>query len=300
MHRRYEPGNIPIEILRSFVGILDAGSFTKAAAHLNITQPAISAQMKRMQTLIGEGLFQKDGPGIALTEKGETVYRYAKRILALNDQILWSGRCDKRFRVGVPSILMGRQLSDLKDALKADNFHSVQIVCDRSESLLKRLASGFFDATLAFSSAKQSETTPEVEWKEPLVWVCHPEFVLSPGAPLPLLSWPNSVTDQIAIQACEQAHIGYTTEFSGDQLTAIIEALQLKLGFFCAPERSVPHGMKVAKDYFLPKLPSMHAGIYKNTDLLDTRLNGLVRCLAKVWTPATTQKFEAERMAVSG
>src|ERR1700761_6400367 len=122
MHRRYEPSHIPIEILRSFIGILDAGSFTKAAARLNITQPAISAQIKRMQSLVGEELFQKEGAGIALTDKGEAVSRYARRILALNDQILSSGRSDKRFRIGLPSTFARQHLASLKAALAAENF----------------------------------------------------------------------------------------------------------------------------------------------------------------------------------
>lgn len=285
MHRRYEPSNIPIELLRSFVCILDAGSFTKAAARLNLTQPAISAQIKRMQTLIGEELFQKEGVGISLTEKGETVCRYARRILSLNDQILSSGRSEKRFRIGLPSVLAAQYLAALKDALVAANFHSVQIVCDRSDHLQKRLAAGLCDAALIFTSGESRQSAAKFEWNEPLVWVCHPEFVLSPGAPLPLLSWPNSVPDQIAVKACDQAEISYTTEFIGDQLSAMTEALQLKLGYLCIAERAVPQGMKIAKDYFLPKLPAMHAGIYRNMDVLDGRLDALIRCIASVFEP---------------
>jgi DNA-binding transcriptional LysR family regulator len=285
MHRRYEPSNIPIEILRSFVSILDAGSFTKAAVRLNITQPAISAQIKRMQTLIGEELFHKDGAGISLTEKGETVCRYARRILALNDQILSSGRSEKRFRIGLPSVLAVQYLGAIKEALQAENFHSVQIVCDRSDSLQKRLTAGLCDAALIFSSSDTSETVAKCEWQEPLAWVCHPDFVLSPGAPLPLLSWPNSVPDKIAVKACEQAEISYTTEFIGDQLTSLIQALQLKLGYLCIAERAVPQGMKIAKDYFLPKLPAMHAGIHRNMDVTDGRLDLLIRCMIKVFEP---------------
>jgi DNA-binding transcriptional LysR family regulator len=296
MHRRYEPSNIPIEILRSFIGILDAGSFTKAAVRLNITQPAISAQIKRMQVLVGQELFQKEGVGITLTEKGETVSRYARRILALNDQILWSGRCEKRFRIGLPSTFSGHYLGVLKSALEAENFNSVQIVCDRSESLLKGLRAGFFDAALAFSADDAAETAAALEWKEPLVWVCHPDFVLSPGAPLPLLSWPNSVPDQIAVRTCERVETRYSTVFVGDQLLALIEALQIKLGYLCIAERSVPAGMKIATDYFLPKLPPMHAGIYKSPDLSDPRLDALVKCMIKVFDPVRAAKTEGDEL----
>ncbi|MFT4115567.1 LysR family transcriptional regulator [Bradyrhizobium sp.] len=297
MHRRYEPSNIPIEILRSFVSVLDTGSFTKAAARLNITQPAISAQIKRMQTLVGEELFRKEGAGISLTERGEAVCRYARRILALNDQILWSGRSNKRFRIGLPSILGGQHLGPLKAALDAENFRSVQIVCDRSDQLLKRVSSGLFDAVVAFSASDTEEVAPAIEWQEPLAWICHPEFVLSPGAPLPLLTWTDAVTDMIAVRTCERAQVSYTSEFVGDQIAAHIEALQLKLGYLCVAERTTPAGMKIAKDYFLPKLPTMHAGIYKNTDAPDARLDALVKCLARVFAPAQSTKSATPPLA---
>src|ERR1700761_8244653 len=171
MHRRYEPNNIPIEILRSFVSILDAGSFTKAAHRLNMTQPAISAQVKRMQVMVGEELFRKEGNGITLTEKGELICRYARRILALNDQILWSGRCEKRSRIGLPSLLPGECIALLKGVLENATLHSVQLVCDRSDALLKGLSSGFFDAALAFSPGDVGEILPRIEWNEPLAWV---------------------------------------------------------------------------------------------------------------------------------
>lgn len=300
MHRRYEPSNIPIEILRSFVSVLDNGSFTKAAARLNITQPAISAQIKRMQTLVGEELFRKEGAGIALTERGEMVCRYARRILALNDQILWSGRSNKRFRLGLPSILGGQFLGAVRTALEAENFRSVQIVCDRSDQLIKRVSSGLLDAAVAFSAADSEEIAPTFEWREPLVWICHPDFVLSPGAPLPLLTWPGAVTDQIAVNCCERAQVSYTSEFIGDQLAAHVEALQLKLGYLCVAERSAPESTKIAKDYFLPKLPTMHAGIYKNADAPDARLDALVKCLAKVFEPGLAHKSTNAPASLSG
>src|SRR6201992_282373 len=157
MHRRYEPRNIPIENLRSFVTILDAGSFTKAAERLNITQPAISAQIKRMQTLVGEDLFNKQSVGVSLTERGEAISRYARRILALNDQILSFGRREKRFRIGLPSIFPGQFLRNFKEALDLENLRSVQIIYERSELLLNRVAAGLYDTALAFSASDSGE-----------------------------------------------------------------------------------------------------------------------------------------------
>ncbi len=114
MQRRHDTLNIPIELLRSFVAIQESGSFTKAADLLNLTQPAISAQVKRLQQLVGGEVFTRTGFGVSLTEKGEVVSRYARRILAMNDQILYLAGTNSSvptFRVGIPSVFAASMLS---------------------------------------------------------------------------------------------------------------------------------------------------------------------------------------------
>jgi len=88
MHRRYDSKHIPIELLRTFVAIADLGNFTKAAQELELTQPAISAQMKRLQQLMGGEIFVKSPTGFSVSAKGTMLEVYARRILALNDQIM--------------------------------------------------------------------------------------------------------------------------------------------------------------------------------------------------------------------
>ena len=96
--------NIPTELLRTMVAVVDQRSFTKAAQSLGVTQPAVSAQVKRLQFLLGYELFDKSAPGVTLTEKGDLVVTYARRILALNDQILSAimpGDTTQPLRVGI-------------------------------------------------------------------------------------------------------------------------------------------------------------------------------------------------------
>src|SRR5215831_5665631 len=80
--------NIPTELLRTFVAVVDMRSFTRAAQSLGITQPAVSAQVKRLQQLLGGDLLDKSAPGVLLTLMGESVLGSARRLLAINDQIL--------------------------------------------------------------------------------------------------------------------------------------------------------------------------------------------------------------------
>lgn len=62
------------------------GGVSKAAGHLNISQPSLSSQLKVLESQIGQTLFQKSGRNMILTEEGEKVYQYCQRIFsAAND-----------------------------------------------------------------------------------------------------------------------------------------------------------------------------------------------------------------------
>ena len=87
MHRRHAKKNVPIELLRAVAAVVDTGSFTKAADALDLTQSAISAQIARLGQLLGGDIFAK-GPGITLTKRGLLVLQYARRMLAINDELL--------------------------------------------------------------------------------------------------------------------------------------------------------------------------------------------------------------------
>jgi DNA-binding transcriptional LysR family regulator len=105
--RGFEAGgaliNIPTDLLRTLIAVVDLRSFTRAAQSLGVTQPAVSAQIKRLQALRGADLFDKTAPGVTLTARGETMVNYARRILALNDQMLeaTAGGPAARLRIGL-------------------------------------------------------------------------------------------------------------------------------------------------------------------------------------------------------
>src|ERR1700759_4479253 len=80
--------NIPTDLLRTLIAVVDLLSFTRAAQSLGVPQPAVSAQIKRLQGLLGADLLDKSAPGVSLTSAGELVVNYARRLLSINDQIL--------------------------------------------------------------------------------------------------------------------------------------------------------------------------------------------------------------------
>src|SRR5215470_17603107 len=102
--------NIPTELLRTFVAVVDLRGFTKAAQALGCTQPAVSAQVKRLQSLLGSELLDKSAPGVVPTERGRAIAECARRLLAINDRILELATVRSAtipLRIGIPGDLGG-------------------------------------------------------------------------------------------------------------------------------------------------------------------------------------------------
>ena len=78
--------NLDLSALRSFVTAAEAGGVTRAAHRLNLTQSAVSMQLKRLEEAMGLPLIDRSGRSIALTPEGEQLLGYGKRIIALNDE----------------------------------------------------------------------------------------------------------------------------------------------------------------------------------------------------------------------
>jgi DNA-binding transcriptional LysR family regulator len=80
------PLNLPTTLLRSFVAIVDTGSMLSASEHVFVTQSALSLQIKRLEELLQQTLFRRDGRRLSLTPAGGLLLDYARRMLALHDE----------------------------------------------------------------------------------------------------------------------------------------------------------------------------------------------------------------------
>src|SRR4051794_34046089 len=74
---------LDLELLRSFVSVVDAGGFTRAGERVHRTQSTVSQQIRRLEETVGQPLLHRNGKQVSLTEQGERLLSYARRILAL-------------------------------------------------------------------------------------------------------------------------------------------------------------------------------------------------------------------------
>jgi DNA-binding transcriptional LysR family regulator len=283
MHRRYDSTNIPIELLRSFVAIAELGSLTKAADRLKLTQPAVSAQIKRLQQIVGSMLLEKSGFGLQVSDEGEIVLRYARRLLALNDQILLHSTANPGIghtRIGISTIFNVPLLTQiLRELAQIGPVLDFQIECARSYDLAQRFSRGKLELAVIplMHGIKQ---VPRASWSYKMVWVGAPATPVSPGSPIPLIGWSGSASEKVAIDALNRAGQPYKFNFVAEHWTVITAALNAGLGYLAMPE-FLASAFKLSREYYLPPLSTVANGVFVREDG-DERLDIVVRAIERV------------------
>src|SRR5918998_6380758 len=146
--------NIDTALLRAFVGVAEAGGMTAAANLLNLTQAAVSQQIKRLEDAFEAQLFERDRRGLRLTGAGERLFGKAKRMLALNDEI-WADMTtpiyEGEVRLGIPFDIVNSYLPPVLKSF-AQAYPKIQISLDCQPSLLLLESLGAGDINLAVTT----------------------------------------------------------------------------------------------------------------------------------------------------
>jgi DNA-binding transcriptional LysR family regulator len=278
MQRRYQGINIPIEVVRTVVEIAEQGSYTKAGERLLLGQPAISAQIKRLQTLVGGPIFEKTATGLRPTSKGKLVIAQARRILESNNRILELGGAVREtppLRVGLSNLYAG-PFCEIWQRRHGDFAEPVCVHCDESSELVRMLSEGYLDvACLVQAPANVAIAT----WEEPFVWARAPHFVLSPGAPVPLVSIALDLSNSVAVDALERSGVTFRLVFESPDFWARIAAVRAGMGIMALPARHLPADLVVARDYYLPAINSPLGGICVRAGAKDANLDALIQLL---------------------
>jgi molybdate transport repressor ModE-like protein len=284
MHRRHQPINIPTEIVRTVVTIAETGSFSKAGEKLGLSQPAISAQVKKLQMLIGGAVFDRASGGMALTERGTAILSYAKKLLDANDQILSLGgglRDAVPLRVGLAH---GYVESFFQVWTSRDYNGEMHFYCDQSSELEKALADGYLDVACLLNPPAEFCDPADI-WQEEYIWVRSQNFVLSPGAPIPVVCWPGTAFDLPALAALERAGLTYRVIFTSMDFHARADAVAAGLGVMGIQLRQLRDPLMRAREYYLPPLRPVSAGICFRNGLDRRAAAGVLRAL-KTLQPA--------------
>jgi DNA-binding transcriptional LysR family regulator len=259
--------NIPTDLLRALVAVVDRHSFTKAACSLGVTQPAVSAQIKRLQVLLGCELFDRTTSDFKLTPQGELVMSYARRLLSLNDQIMHIGgagpRPDLIIRVGTPSDFIASRLPAALARFR-DRWPDVRFVVRSGyfSTMVHELHNGSLDLFVGHTANRPHDA--HHSWTMEMVWVRGLTTEIDTSRPVPLATYGEPcIFHQIAAQALKKAGLDWEAVFTGSSIASLSKAVLAGLGVMpFARHRVAELGMLMWEDGPLPDLPDLHSGIY--------------------------------------
>jgi DNA-binding transcriptional LysR family regulator len=230
--------NLPIELLRSLVAIVDTGSMSRASHEIFLTQSALSLQMKRLSELIQLPIFDRHSRGLTLTPDGKTFLAYARAILELNDQAIASlsgGPLAAPARIGM--------IQDFADGLltgvlaRFSRLHQgpqLHIRIGNSSELLSLLSGGVLDVVICLASSDD----PAAVVVPQMVWLGHAH--LSEGKlPLALMERPCVFRDA-ALAALDEAGIEYNIVLETPSTSVLRAAVEAGLAVTCRTAAFLP------------------------------------------------------------
>ena len=251
--------------LTYFLAVAEERNFTRAAQRIPIAQPAISQQIRRLESELGERLFVRDRRGIRLTAAGQALLPHARAMLAdaahaREAMTALSGLLTGRLAFGFVLPLPDQRLAGLLGV-----FHrqypgiELRLLEDETDALLVALATGQLDAAV-IGLGHYDRPPPEVESllvaREPVVVAVHPQHALAGAGSVPLLALRNepmiaftSASKQRSTleAACQAAGFAPRVVAETSDLGVVIELIQQQLGVAVLPKSALDGVATVAQ-----------------------------------------------------
>jgi DNA-binding transcriptional LysR family regulator len=260
------PHNIDTSLLRAFVAAAETGGMTSAARLVNLTQAAVSQQVKRLEDTFGRQLFERDRRGLRLTSSGERLLGRAQRLLALNDEV-WALMTAPDFtgevRLGVPHDIVGPYMPPvLKSFDQAWPGVRVSLDCRTSVNLLRALERREVDLILTteHGCAPHGETL----LPDSLVWVGARDGRAYKRHPLPVsIGGEDCAFRPVAIEALNQAGRDWRPVCEISNMLAECAAVEADLAVVPLLASTVPDTLKIlGVGDGLPPLPMFQINLY--------------------------------------
>ncbi|MEM9781357.1 MAG: LysR substrate-binding domain-containing protein [Pseudomonadota bacterium] len=256
---------LDLTALRALVTVTELGGVTKAATHLNLTQSAVSMQLKRLEDSLGQSLIDRSARQIGLTPQGELMLGYARRLLALNDEAIarmTSAEFEGEVRFGVPTDIVYPHIpSILKRFDRAFPRVRVNLYSSNTKKLRAMLAESAVDLILT----TEGTASPECETllAQPIVWVGAPGGNACRQRPLRVAFERECIFRQWALRALDVAGIPWENAVD-TQSTRTVEAsvsadlaVHAMIGHAASPQFEI-----VGPEAGLPRLPKTMINMY--------------------------------------
>ena len=260
------PRNLDLTALRSFVTIVDSGGVTRAAGFLNLTQSAVSMQMRRLEDGLGVQLLDRSTRKLVPTAAGEQLLSYARRMLALNDEVyglLTHAQFEGELTLGVPHDIVYPAIPQVLQRF-ASEFPKVKVRLQSSFTriLKEQFGRGEVDVILTTEDGVDvgGQTLAALE----LVWVGAPGGQAWRQRPLPLAYEQRCIFRQGVQARLDAQGIPWTLAVDSDNTRTVEATVSADLAVHTVLEGTEPrHVERIAHGGALPELGHLKINLYQ-------------------------------------
>ncbi|WP_415869502.1 LysR substrate-binding domain-containing protein [Burkholderia ubonensis] len=309
--------NFDIAALRSLVAGIDLGSFAKAADRVARSSSAVSAQIRKLEEQAGTPLFVKSGRGLALTDAGDAMLRYARRMIELNDEAAAAVRgvsLDGWVRIGLqedfgeailPGVLGRFARAHPKVRIEARVAHNAELL-ERLDANQLDLALVWGDPASAAFVARTGIDSEEIA-HVPMRWIgaagsgaagsgaagdggAGEPSVRLPDEPLPLVVFDRPCRFfGAATDALDRAGVPWRVAFTTPSLAGLWAAASAGLGLTVRSHYGLPASVRLldAAPLGLPELPSVPLMLLRRASSATPTVDRLARIMTQAVSGAT-------------
>ena len=257
--------NLDMTALRAFVTVADAGGVTKASGLLNLTQSAVSMQLKRLEDSVGVSLLDRSARRLALTNSGEQMLSYARRMLDLNDEVLarlTSQDYEGELALGVPHDIVYPAIPQVLHRFNAAYPRmKVQLVSSYTSRLRRMLERG--EVHLALTTESGLDSGGETLMERPLVWVGALSGAAWKQRPLRLAFEQLCIFRKPVQEALDRAGISWEMGVESDNSRTVEASISADLAVHaCIDGAEPPYVEQIRHMGALPDLPTIRINMY--------------------------------------
>ncbi|MEZ0388169.1 MAG: LysR substrate-binding domain-containing protein [Verrucomicrobium sp.] len=261
---------LDLDLVRTFVAVVDCRSFTVAAGRLGSTQSTVSQKIGRLEEQVGQTVLDRSSRDLHLTEAGEKLIGYARRLLQLNDEAveaLAGTTVEVTLRLGVPEDFAAGKLTRMLVAFTARHPHlKLEVTSGLSRDLRRFYERGELDVVLV--KQRQGGDKGVQAWPEPMCWIDskkHPTFKRDP---VPLVAFPaHGLYRDEMISTLEGLGRAWRISYSSASLASLQAAVADGLGISLLPVRTVlPAHRVLGEEHGLRTIDTMEIVLHHRPD----------------------------------
>jgi DNA-binding transcriptional LysR family regulator len=251
---------IDYDLLQVLICIIEEGTFTAAADRLNVTQQAISAQVKRLENLAQRQLLERTAHGIVLTRDGEVMLTYARQIATISDRMrkqFSAVPLADKIRVGFapnfPSCALAIVLGHVKDV--APNIE-ISVETGRTDALINKFNAARLDVVLGIQ--RPGNAKGEVLLRDKIQWVGRESTTPDPTKPVSLVAFPApGILRDVMLESLSRVNQTWSVAMESEDLGTIFAGIISGWGFSAMNDlliRKAPAGIIAIESSFLPDM----------------------------------------------